>query len=126
MLAGAPMTQATTAEPLAKSGETCVSPEAWALISSVAHGVPVSEGEPTPPEPSDPPPLASAESDSFIATPRTVSSIEPECENYMLVCAVQPDAFEQSLPGLPPLASLRLTTALLPLMRRRAQPPPAP
>ena len=45
VIAGDPVHQAVYGEPLAKSGETCLSPEAWAILGDAARGAPIEGGE---------------------------------------------------------------------------------
>ena len=91
-MAGSGISQATRAEPLAKSGETCVSPQVWALISECANGAPIQ-----------------AEGDGCDGD---------RDDSFVLVSDVQPNAVEKELPLLPTLASLQLAQSLLPFMRR--------
>ena len=46
VLAGPAMSQACDAEPRAKSGETCLSPDAWAHVAHIATGRPVAPDSP--------------------------------------------------------------------------------
>ena len=94
VLAGDPQNQATEGEPLATSGETCLSPQAWAIVQGVATGTRVAGG--------------SSAGEAGEAAP------------FMLVTAIDVDAIELSLgPHVAaPLRMLRAPEELLPLLRR--------
>ena len=93
VLAGDPVHQAVYGEPLATSGQTCLSPQAWAILGDAARGAPVDGGE------------------------------TDDGRRFMLVDALDVPAqaprarFQWPLPSSPPAAEL------LPMLRRYIPPP---
>ena len=128
VLAGPPMTQSAAAEPLAHSGETCLSPEAWALVGELSKGTPLEEETPSsapdaaPSTAPSPQATSAAVGSRWSSSWRSSSAIEEagggECAHHDAFMLVHSINAASVTAGAVPRALPHLREPLLPFMRR--------